>query len=361
MECMPQTHGAHSQQEPKWCTYNLWCPETEFSSGVSLLHSLRNDCMPPFIHRATPAIPLHLPTRYNIVPVMKQLSILLFALCLTHNALALDVVATLPYLGSLAREVGGEKANVTVLAPATADPHYVDGRPSYLTSLRRADVLIHNGLELEVGWLPPLVDGARNGEILPGQMGNINASQFAGPLLQVGLTDRRMGDVHPGGNPHFQWDPRRITNVAIAIYKRFATLDPTNADFYKANAARFKGRMTATFKRLRPRMAAMKGQKLISFHNSMPYYADWLGAQVIGNIEPVPGIPPTPKDIARAILLIRKRGVKYLIAESWYNPEAVRVIEEKTNVTVLRVPGDVGSGGTQTYFDLMERLLPPAP
>lgn len=273
-------------------------------------------------------------------------------------AARLRVVTSTPSLAALALAVGGEDVAVKSLAPPTSDPHFVDGRPSYVVDLNGADLLIHVGLDLEVGWLPPLVANARNAKILPGASGNLDASTVAGPLLGVGRsTDRAQGDVHAGGDPHYLMDPRMGVNVALGIAQRLVTLDPEHADAYKHRAAAFKQAMTAHIANWQQRMAPHAGAPVVSFHDSTGYLVRWLKLQPAGHVEPLPGVAPTPGHLAQLILEMRRLKVRVVLSEAWYDAETTRVVAEKAGATVLRLPGDVGAPGIDSYPALIETLV----
>ncbi len=285
----------------------------------------------------------------------------LLLVCLVSPAAAwarVKVVASIPTLGSLAAQVGGDLVEVTSLAPATSDPHFVDGRPSYVVALRSADLLIHVGLDLEVGWLPPLVENARNRSILPGSPGNLDAATVAGPLIGVTQsTDRARGDVHAGGNPHYLLDPRMAVNVALAIARRLTEIDPANAAAYRAQAAAFKQAMVTRIATWQQRLAAHKGAAIVTFHDSAQYLTRWLGLRSAGTIEPLPGISPTPGHLAAIILAMRKATVRVVLTEAWYDAKTARLVAEKAGAQLLRLPGDVGAPGVASYQDVIEVIV----
>lgn len=270
------------------------------------------------------------------------------------------VVASLPTIGSVAKEVVGDKGSVTVLAPPNQDPHFVDGKPTMMLALNRADLLVRVGLDLERGWLPPLVTGARNGKIQPGQPGDFEATRFAGaPLEANASTDRSLGDVHPGGNPHFWYDPHRVQQMATALGERLAQIDPPNAAAYRANAQRFNGAIGAKLAAWEAQMAPFKGRALVPWHKSLPYLEAWLGLQEFGTVEPLPGISPSPSHLAQ--LILRMREVKppaVVISEPWYNLNTARTVAEKAGTKLVVLPGEAGAApGTDTYAGWMQVVL----
>ena len=225
----------------------------------------------------------------------RRLQLVLAALFVPLVAQAkLNVVATLPDFGSLAREIGGDKVDVTVLAKATEDPHFVDARPSFVVSLRSADVLIDGGAELEIGWLPPLLQNARNPKIEIGKPGRVQASQGIRLMNVPTNVTRAAGDVHALGNPHFMSDPIIAKAVAQHIAQSFAALDPADAAFYEANCKKFEATINAKLQEWGTAMLPFKGQPVVAYHDSWPYFAHRFGLNIEIFLEPKPGIPPSP-------------------------------------------------------------------
>ncbi|MFT7621183.1 MAG: zinc/manganese transport system substrate-binding protein [Myxococcota bacterium] len=291
--------------------------------------------------------------------VLSTVVLLIWIVLLPTAAQArVNVVTTIPSLAALATVVGGDDVVVQRLASPTADPHFVDGRPSFIVALNRADLLVHVGLDLEVGWLPPLLAQARNGAILSGRSGNLDASRVAGPLIGVGAsTDRARGDVHAGGSPHFLLDPRMAVNVALAVALRLVELDPPNADRYRQRAAAFKREMAARIKGWERRLAPHTDKPIVSFHASTQYLARWLGLRNIGYIEALPGVAPNASHLAGLILSMRKNKVRVVLSEAWYDAETARVVAAKSGATLFRLPGDVGADGVPTYPALIELIV----
>jgi len=285
----------------------------------------------------------------------------LLALCTASGAAAeTRVVASLPALGAIAREVVGDKGTVTVLAPPTQDPHFVDGKPSMMLALNRADVLIDAGLGLEQGWLPPLLTGARNAKIQPGQPGNVDATALAGaPLEAPASLDRALGDVHAGGNPHFWYDPRRVQQVAGGLADRLAAIDPANAEAYRANAAAFRARIEEKRAGWEAQMAPFRGRALVPFHKSLVYLEAWLGLRELATVEPLPGIAPSPSHLAGLIVQMRKeQPPAVVVSEPWYNQSVARTVADKAATQLVLLPGDVGAApGTDGYAAWMDAVL----
>src|SRR5216110_952458 len=238
---------------------------------------------------------------------MKKILLLLPAIlsCSLSAHAKLNVVATLPDFGSLAREIGGDKINLVVLAKPTEDPHFVDARPSFVVSLRNADVLIDGGAELELGWLPPLLQNARNPKIEVGKPGRVQASQGIRLMSVPANVTRAAGDVHALGNPHFTADPIIAKAIAQHIAQSFAALDAPNAAFYEANYKKFEATINAKLQEWGAAISPFKGQHVVAYHDSWPYFADRFGLNIDIFLEPKPGIPPSPSHLAEVIAQMR--------------------------------------------------------
>ena len=270
----------------------------------------------------------------------------------------LKVVATLPDLAALAKAVGGDKVEVTALALPTQDPHFVDAKPNLALALNRADLLIAAGLDLEIGWLPNLQTGARNNRILTGNTGYLDASRSV-DLLEVpsAPVDRSQGDVHPGGNPHYLYDPRQALKVAAAIEARMAQLDAKNAATYKANLAKFTQEVQAAQAGWEKRLAGLKGVPVVAFHRTTAYLQNWLGFKTIAFLEPKPGIPPTASHVAQVLVLARTNKAKMVLKEDYYADTNARFLASKIPAPLVTLPGGTDARGGQTYVQRMELMV----
>jgi zinc/manganese transport system substrate-binding protein len=270
----------------------------------------------------------------------------------------LKVVATLPDLAALAKAVGGDKADVTALALPTQDPHFVDAKPNLALALNRADLLVAAGLDLEIGWLPNLQIGARNNKIQTGNPGYLDASRAVNlqevPTTQV---DRSQGDVHPGGNPHYLYDPRQALAVARAIEARMSQLDAKNADTYKANLAAFTKELTAAQAGWEKRLAGLKGVPVIAYHRTTAYLQDWLGFNTIAFLEPKPGIPPNPSHVAQVLMLGKQQKAKLVLKEDYYPDTIAKLVASKIPAPLVTLPGGTDFRGGQTYVQRMELMV----
>ena len=285
--------------------------------------------------------------------------IVLLASSMAFGAGKLKVVATLPDLGAIAAHVGGEHVEVAVLARPTQDPHYVDAKPSHIVKLNQADLLALNGLELEVGWLPGLVERARNPKINPGAAGYFDASTAA-KLLQVPGTkiDRGMGDVHPGGNPHYLLDPRRGADIARALAARMGRVDAAHAALYRARGEELAARLDALAAGQQARFAALpeSSRRVVSYHASTIYLTQWLGLEEIIQVEPKPGIAPNPKHLALVLTTMRSKSCSVIIQETYYPQKSSAKLAELAKGKLVILEGGASSLQPGAYEARITRL-----
>jgi zinc/manganese transport system substrate-binding protein len=258
-------------------------------------------------------------------------------------AAALKVVTTTEGLAALAREVGGDRVEVQSLSRGIQDPHFVDANPSLAVKLRSADLLVDIGLELEVGWLPPLVTQSRNAAIQPGGARRLTAATAVSLLdMPTGPVDRSRGDLHPGGNPHFLTDPRRAAAVADAIAAKLGSIDAAGAATYAANAAAFRKRMDAALAGWLAELKPLAGRKVFTHHRTLTYFLDWTGLVSAGEMEPKPGTPPPPAHLAELVEIARRDGVKACLVEGYYDARSDEQVARLAGARVVVLPGDVG-------------------
>ena len=292
---------------------------------------------------------------------MKFLNLFVLAslFCAAPLAAKVKVVTTTEDLAALAREVAGDTAEVGYIARGYQDPHFVEAKPSYLLKLKKAQLFIQVGLELEAGWAPALLTSARNPGILPGRPGFMDASEGCEILEKpAGGVDRSLGDVHPLGNPHYWLNPENGRLIARAIARRLSVIDPENAGKYKENLAAFETRLTAKEKDWDAAAAAFKGIKVVTYHNSWPSFAKRFGLDVVDFVEPKPGIPPSPAHIHSLIARIRAEGVSLLMVEPYFDQKLPKKVAAEAGVPLVIVPPSVGGEeGIKTYFDLFDRQL----
>lgn len=276
----------------------------------------------------------------------------------TPAAKRLNVVATTPDLGALARAVGGDLIDVKTLAKATEDPHFVDAKPSHIVTLNHADVLIEGGAELEIGWLPPLIESARNDRIATGSPGLVIASQGIRMLEVPSTLDRARGDVHALGNPHFLVDPLNAKIVAGEIADHLAQLDPASAAAFKANLAKFNSAIDARMGEWQRLLAPYRGAKVVTYHNDFVYLAERFGLKVAETLEPKPGIAPSAAHLARVIETMKAQNARAILVQPYQNRKTAETVARQTGARVLDVSQQPGAlKGTDTYVDLMDTLV----
>src|SRR6185436_15617765 len=254
------------------------------------------------------------------------------------------VAASIEVLADLSRQVGGDRVEVTSLSRGYQDPHFVEAKPSLVLALNRADALVTVGLDLEVGWLPPLVQQARNGRIQRGQPGNIDASSAIKPEDVPNVPSdqlRALGDIHPLGNPHYWIPPRNARAIARLLAERFAALDADGGAAYRAGLARFEALLASKEKQWEAAAAPLRGTRIVTFHKSWSYVARWLGLEEIGYVEPKPGIPPTANHTAQLVELMKKNGVKMVIVESFYPSTMARFVADNGKARLVAAPSNV--------------------
>lgn len=268
-----------------------------------------------------------------------------------------NVVATLPFIGSLAREIGGDKVDTTVLVKPTQDPHFIEAKPSMILAAKKADILMYNGLDLEVGYLPLIISSSRNGRIQPGQKGNLDCSQFISPIERAHADiDRSMGDVHPLGNPHYVYSPKDISRVAEGMADALSAIDPGNEAFYKDRLSSFKDKLNKKESGWEKRQ--LKRKRFIAYHNLFSYLASSFGFQVTGFIEPKPGIPPSAGHIEKLIEAMKREKPDAIIITDDAGKKEAEFLSQKTGVKTVVLPRDVGSTpSTDDWFSLIDEIL----
>lgn len=301
---------------------------------------------------------------YNIKSIkLTTITIILISIfLLSQNAMAqVQIVTSVPDFAAIAKEIGGDKVEVVSLAKGYQNPHYVDAKPTYVTKLNKADLMVYNGLELEIGWLPTLITGARNSDILAGNsLGHYNASSSIKQKLEVhsGPIDRSMGDLHPGGNPHFMLDPRNGITVARGIAARLIKIDSENSQFYEENFNNFVSTLKMKISEWDTQLAPYKGTEVVSYHKLWTYFIDWAGFRLDGTIEPKPGIPPTPSHVADLIKRMQEQNVKLVISANYYPQKTPQIIAQKTGAAFVILPAMVeGRDGINTYVDLFDTIV----
>jgi ABC-type Zn uptake system ZnuABC Zn-binding protein ZnuA len=272
------------------------------------------------------------------------------------SAKKLNVITATTDLAALAQEVGGDKINVESIAKGYQDPHFVEAKPSFLLKLRQADLLVVVGLQLEIGWLPPLITQSGNPRIQVGAGGYLDASQFA-EILEIpqGSITRAMGDVHPLGNPHYWLDPDNGRRVAKGIATKLGEMDPADAAYFQQRDQDFEKRLADADKKWQAEMKPFHGRKVVTYHNSAPNFAKHFGLDVVGFVEPRPGIPPTPSHTLEVINMMKRDHVKLVMVEPYFDRKTPDAIARDSGGTVVEyLPSVGGVKEVTTYFQLFD-------
>jgi len=268
----------------------------------------------------------------------------------------LSVVATTPELGAVVSGIGGGSVSVLNLAKATEDPHFVDARPTHIVTLNRADALVEGGAELEIGWLPPLVEGARNPKILPGSPGVILASEGVQLMDVPASADRSKGDIHVAGNPHFMMDPLSAKIVGRHVAESFCKIDSASCASYRSNLAAFESKIDAKMKEWTALLSPFSGAPIVTYHSTWRYFAQRFGLKSEIFLEPKPGIPPSPPHLAEVINRMNADGIKVILVEPYQPRKVADTVASHTGATVVGVAQFPGAlpGTDGDYVALMD-------
>ena len=293
---------------------------------------------------------------------MKYLVACLTLLAPLTGVAELRVFACEPEWAALAEEIGGPLVEAHSATTALQDPHYIQARPSLIAQVRRADLVICSGAQLEIGWLPALLQKANNPRVLPGAVGYMEASSF---VLRLGTTadvDRSQGDIHPMGNPHIQTDPRNIAAVAAALADRMGSIDPVNSVTYESNLKVFQEKWRAALERWEARATALRGKRIITHHKSWVYLERWLGLEEVANLEAVPGLPPTASHLSRLTHQFADGGADVIIRSPYQDERPAEWLAERIGVAAVVLPLTVGGTEDATdlftlFDDILDRLL----
>lgn len=283
-----------------------------------------------------------------------------FVMILTMNSDAkIRVVTTTTDLGAIVKAVGGDEVDVEVIAKGYQDPHYVQAKPSYMRLMNRADLLVYVGMELEVGWLPLLIQGARNPNIVPGAIGHLDASIGIRRLdVPTGQVDRSMGDVHPDGNPHYWLDPRNGIVIAKTVAEKLGALEPDKANVFMANYKTFQADLEARIDIWKKRLAHFEGQEIVSYHKLWVYLSDWLQFEVVDQVENKAGIPPSPRHLADLVARMKSEQIRLIVCSNFVDTKIAQRVAERSQAKLVVLPASVGAvSGVETYADLFDYIV----
>lgn len=274
----------------------------------------------------------------------------------------LKVFACEPDWASLAEEIGGKLVTTSSATTAFQDPHYIQARPSLIAKVRSADLVVCNGAQLEIGWLPVLMQKANNRDVVPGSGGYFEASSVVEKLEATGNVDRAKGDIHPEGNPHVQVNPHNIVIIADALAQRMSQLDPENTAAYEANLARFQERWSVAMLEWERKAAPLRGKRAITHHKSWVYLEDWLGISEVANLEPIAGLPPTPAHLSELVAQFKDGGADFIIRSPYQDARASEWLSERTGIAAVVLPLSVGGSDAASdlfgmFDDIVSRLL----
>ena len=267
----------------------------------------------------------------------------------------LKVVTSTTDLADIAKAVGGNRISAVHISEGYQDPHFVEAKPSFILQLKNADVFAFVGLDLEIGWMPLLVSGARNPRIRQGGPGYLDVSRVI-PVLDVpgGNVDRSQGDVHPLGNPHYWLDPDNGRRIARLFRTKFSELDPKGASAYAANEQAFNARLDAAARGWAAARAQLKGKPIVAYHTSWRYFAEYTGVNIVGFMEPKPGVPPSPSHLAEVMQIVRRTGAKVIVMEPYYDRKTADLVASRTGAKVLILPPSAGGvKGLNDYVSVM--------
>jgi zinc/manganese transport system substrate-binding protein len=292
--------------------------------------------------------------RKHLIPILVVAALMGSATARAQGKL--NIMASTEDLAAIAREVAGDRAEIDSIAKGYQDPHFVEAKPSFILKLQKADLLVVVGRELEIGWLPPLIQQSRNSKIQPGAAGYLDASLNAHILeIPQGQITRAMGDVHPQGNPHYWLDPDNGKIIAQAIAGKLSQLRPNDKAYFDQHVADFSKRIDDAGKRWLSAMAPYKGLKVVTYHRSFPNFTDRFGLDVIGYVEPRPGIPPSPSHTLELIQEMKKQNVKIILVEPYFDLKTPNAIARDTGAKVLVLAPSVGGAKSVTdYFKLFD-------
>lgn len=277
----------------------------------------------------------------------------LFAPTFSHAAI--NIFACEPEWGSLAHEIGGDQLDITVATTARQDPHHIRAKPSLLAAMRNADLVICSGADLEVGWLPLLLQKAGSANVQPGNVGHVMAADYVKKIGVPEKLDRAMGDIHPQGNPHVHLNPHNMIPVAKEISKRLQQIDPDHKNLYTKNETAFLQKWQNAIQKWEQQAASLKNMAIVVHHTNAAYLIDWLGLKQVATLEPKPGLPPTASHLEDVLQKIKNQNVKFITRAPYENEQASQWVSEKTNIPMIVLPYTVD--GDENLFSLFDQTI----
>lgn len=283
----------------------------------------------------------------------------LFSLAFSLNAFAKpNIVVSYPYIEDLVNKIGKDKVSVFVFSKGTQDPHFIVPKPSLIAKARNADLLILNGAELEIGWIPPIIKQASNPNIQTGTKGYLDLSKYINLIEKPSSVSRSDGDVHPDGNPHFLLDPNNMIIISKAITKKLSELDPSNKKFYNDNNLSFTKKWNEKLVVWNQKMKNSKVKKVIQYHKLYNYFLNRFKIKNIDTLEPLPGITPTSSHLAKVMDEIKNENVRLILQDVYHNSNASKLVAERTNISYVLLSHDVGAtAGAKDVFSLFDEIV----
>ncbi len=287
------------------------------------------------------------------------LGVLLLSLCSNKVYAQINVFACEPEWAALTRTVGGDAVKVYSATTAQQDPHHIQARPSLIAKVRRADMLVCTGAELEVGWLPLLLRKSGNGNIQPNRPGYFIAADHIALLEKPIVLDRSLVDIHAAGNPHFHFDPHLILQIAKALAVRLTKIDPVNSDLYQQNLLNFSRNWNLAITKWEERAQPLRGKRIVVSHNSWVYLEQWLGFIKVATLEPKPGIPPSSIHLSKVLAQLKQNPAEVILYADYQNDKSAHWLSQKTGLVTISLPFSPSDGETliQWFDKLMGRLL----
>jgi len=293
---------------------------------------------------------------------MKSIVFIILSLFTQLSFAKFNIFTCEPEWAALVNEIGKDQIKVFSATHGKQDPHFIQARPSLIAKIRKADLLVCTGAELEIGWLPLLLRKSANKKIQSGQLGNFIATSFVKLLDKPSRIDRSQGDVHASGNPHVQGDPRRIEEIAKKLSQRMQQLDIDNAEFFQQNTDAFLLKWNEAIQKWQKKAEILKGRKIIAHHKSWVYLTNWLGLKTIAYLEPKPSVAPTANHLSKLIKTSKVENPEMIIYAAYQNPKSAKWLEKRSGVKAIELPFTIG--GTKqatnlfTFFDdTIDRLI----
>ncbi len=290
---------------------------------------------------------------------MKKIFLLITGIFISVNAYAkINIVTSYPFIEDIVRNIAQDKVRVKALAPGNWDPHFILPKPSFIAKVRQADLLIINGAELEIGWIPPLIRDSNNSKIQPGSAGFLDLSEYVNLIEKPENISRAHGDVHPSGNPHYILDPYNVVKLARVITKKLSALDSGNRGYYESNLKKFLSRWDVKLKEWERAMESLRGVKVVQYHELFNYFIKRYKLISVIELESLPGIPPSSKHLLEVIKTAKRENIGFIINDVFHSQKPAKLVSGKTGVKVIILPHDISAlNEVKTVFDLFDTIV----